>query len=59
MTTNYRDRLDSALIRPGRVDVEQYFGYCTPEMIKAVRNTIILSHDCFLAIYPILLSEKG
>ena len=29
MTTNYRDRLDSALIRPGRVDLQQYVGYCT------------------------------
>ena len=36
MTTNYKDRLDSALIRPGRVDVQHYFGYCTPEMIQLV-----------------------
>jgi mitochondrial chaperone BCS1 len=26
MTTNHIDRLDPALIRPGRVDVQQYFG---------------------------------
>jgi mitochondrial chaperone BCS1 len=26
MTTNHIDRLDSALIRPGRVDVQQYIG---------------------------------
>jgi len=28
MTTNFKERLDPALIRAGRVDVEQYFGYC-------------------------------
>lgn len=29
MTTNYIDRLDPALIRPGRVDNIQYLGHCT------------------------------
>ena len=27
MTTNYRNRLDDALIRPGRVDLEEYIGH--------------------------------
>ncbi|NXQ35415.1 BCS1 protein, partial [Alaudala cheleensis] len=29
MTTNYVDRLDPALVRPGRVDLKQYVGYCS------------------------------
>ncbi|MFH4975227.1 hypothetical protein AB6A40_001936 [Gnathostoma spinigerum] len=34
MTTNHVDRLDPALIRPGRVDFKQYFGYCTESMLS-------------------------
>lgn len=39
MTTNYVERLDPALIRPGRVDVKQYFGNCTPHMLEQAGGT--------------------
>lgn len=34
MTTNHVDRLDPALIRPGRADVRQEFGPATPDQVR-------------------------
>jgi mitochondrial chaperone BCS1 len=36
MTTNHPEMLDPALIRPGRVDVKEYFGHATPHQMKAM-----------------------
>ncbi|KAI1722405.1 ATPase family associated with various cellular activities (AAA) domain-containing protein [Ditylenchus destructor] len=38
MTTNCKEKLDGALIRPGRVDCDQFFGHCTPKMITKMFN---------------------
>ncbi|KAJ3092741.1 hypothetical protein HK102_003616 [Quaeritorhiza haematococci] len=34
MTTNHAEKLDPALIRPGRVDVKQYIGDASPDQIR-------------------------
>ncbi|CAL4995129.1 unnamed protein product [Urochloa decumbens] len=38
-TTNYKERLDPALLRPGRMDMHIHMGYCTREAFRIlVRN---------------------
>ena len=34
MTSNYPEKLDSALLRPGRIDINLKVGYCDKNMIK-------------------------
>ncbi|CAO1941845.1 unnamed protein product [Urochloa humidicola] len=55
-TTNYKDRLDAALLRPGRMDMHVYMGYCCWEAFKTlVRNYFLVDdHAMFLEIQALL-----
>ncbi|KAI6088661.1 BCS1 N terminal-domain-containing protein [Hypoxylon rubiginosum] len=45
MTTNHRDQLDSALIRPGRVDMIVEFGLADEDMTSAIFRAIFAHLD--------------
>ncbi|XP_072984365.1 AAA-ATPase At3g50940-like [Typha latifolia] len=48
-TTNYKERLDPALLRPGRMDVHVHMGYCTPAMFRilAANYHLLDQHPLF------------
>ncbi|KAI8983812.1 P-loop containing nucleoside triphosphate hydrolase protein [Pilobolus umbonatus] len=48
MTTNHLDRLDDALIRPGRIDVRIHFGNATSKQ----------AHELFTKFYPNLREDS-
>ena len=55
-TTNYKDRLDPALLRPGRMDMHVYMGYCGWEAFKTLaRNYFVVDdHPLFQEIQGLL-----
>ncbi|XP_059438453.1 AAA-ATPase At1g43910-like [Corylus avellana] len=38
-TTNYKEKLEPALLRPGRMDVHIHMGYCTPAGFRVLAGT--------------------
>ena len=51
-TTNHKDRLDPALLRPGRMDMHIHMSYCTPSGFKILASNYlrIESHCLFTEI---------
>ncbi|KAJ4822977.1 hypothetical protein Tsubulata_000346 [Turnera subulata] len=47
-TTNHKEKLDPALLRPGRMDVHIYMGHCTPGCFRKLAATYLRIKDHFL-----------
>ncbi|KAL5722834.1 hypothetical protein ACHQM5_006305 [Ranunculus cassubicifolius] len=45
ITTNHKDRLNPALLRPGRMDVHIHMSYCTPCGFRLLANNYLLVTD--------------
>ncbi|PON99591.1 AAA-type ATPase [Trema orientale] len=41
ITTNHKERLDPTLLRPGRMDMHIYMGYCTFEALKQLASNYL------------------
>lgn len=60
MTTNYVDRLDKALIRPGRVDYAEYIGHCSKRQLEIMFSNFYPQSDAKDAIeFAEKASEEG
>ncbi|CAE6137518.1 unnamed protein product [Arabidopsis arenosa] len=60
-TTNHKEKLDPALLRPGRMDVHILMDYCTPFVFKKLTALYlgIEEHDMFEPIEKMLLAVKA
>ncbi|XP_024164198.2 AAA-ATPase At3g50940 [Rosa chinensis] len=53
-TTNYKDKLDPALLRPGRMDVHIHMSYCTVNGFKILASRYLDIHD-----HPLFAEIEG
>ncbi|XP_057493939.1 AAA-ATPase At3g50940-like [Actinidia eriantha] len=55
-TTNHKDRLDPALLRPGRMDIHIHMSYCTPSGFKILASNYLgtNNHSMFTEIEKLI-----
>lgn len=60
-TTNHKDRLDPAMLRPGRMDVQIEMSYCTFSGFKTLAHNYlkIEEHNLFGEIEELLLKVQA
>lgn len=61
-TTNHKEKLDPALLRPGRMDVHILMDYCTPNVFKklaAMYLDYVEEHDLFEPIEKMFREVKA
>ncbi|CAI9764374.1 unnamed protein product [Fraxinus pennsylvanica] len=59
-TTNHKDKLDPALLRPGRMDVHIHMSYCTPCGFKMLVSTYlgITEHPLIMEVEQVIGTTK-